>query len=77
MMYSVILYIVFLRVKDTIVNTVGHRQAEHLLCLGKLLTSAEAKNIGLVDCVVNKDDVISEAKKELQKWLAIPGMILL
>ena len=61
------------RFKDTLVNTVGHLQTEHLLCLGKLLSSAEACKIGLVDHVVEKAEVMSETKNEIQKWLAIPG----
>ncbi|XP_046856703.1 enoyl-CoA delta isomerase 1, mitochondrial-like [Xenia sp. Carnegie-2017] len=57
---------------DTIVNTLGHRKTEHILCLGQMLSSNEAKTIGLVDEVVKKDDLLSTAKKEIEKWLAIP-----
>ncbi|CAB4018187.1 enoyl- delta isomerase 1, mitochondrial [Paramuricea clavata] len=59
--------------KDTLVNTVGHRQSEHLLCLGKMLSSADAGDIGLVDHVVEKSNLMAEAKDEIQKWLAISG----
>ncbi|XP_028395638.1 enoyl-CoA delta isomerase 1, mitochondrial-like isoform X2 [Dendronephthya gigantea] len=59
--------------KNTLVNTVGHRQAERLLCLGKLLDSSEAGDIGLVDRVVEKSGLIAAAREEMQKWLAIPA----
>ena len=59
--------------KDTLVNTIGHRHSEHLLGLGKLLDSTDAGTIGLVNHVVKKNDLMSEAKNEMQKWLAIPA----
>ena len=42
--------------------------------MGRLLDSTDAGTIGLVDRVVNKSDLMSEAKDEMQKWLAIPGI---
>lgn len=41
-----------------------------------MLSSNEAKTIGLVDEVVKKDDLLSIAKKEIEKWLAIPGIYI-
>jgi enoyl-CoA hydratase/carnithine racemase len=66
-------YIFSHRFKDTLVNTVGHRQSEHLLCLGKMVSTADAGDIGLVDRMVEKSNLMAEAKDEIQKWLAIPG----
>lgn len=64
------------RFKDSLFNTVGHRQTELLLSLGQLLSSKEALEIGLVDKVVLQDDALNHAKTELKKWLAIPGNII-
>ncbi|XP_029945553.1 enoyl-CoA delta isomerase 1, mitochondrial-like isoform X1 [Salarias fasciatus] len=58
--------------KDSMVNTVGHRLTELALQLGLLYNPSEALKIGLVDLVVPEDQVLSTAKKTITKWCAIP-----
>lgn len=52
--------------------TVGHREAEKGLSLGLLHSPEEALQIGLVDEVVPKSEVIMRAKEEALKWNKIP-----
>lgn len=58
--------------KDTMVNTVGHRQTEISLQLGLLYSAPEALKIGLVDQLVPEESVLSTATEAMTKWLAIP-----
>lgn len=53
------------------VKTVGHREAEKSLALGKLYSPSEALGVGLVDETVASEEVIPVAEKQLKKWLAI------
>lgn len=41
-----------------------------------MVSSTDAGDIGLVDSVVEKSDLMSAAKNEIQKWLAIAGTML-
>lgn len=54
-------------------NTVGHRNTEVALQLGLLYNPSEALKIGLVDQLVPEDQVLTTAKQNMTKWLAIPG----
>nr|XP_005886837.1 PREDICTED: enoyl-CoA delta isomerase 1, mitochondrial [Bos mutus] len=58
--------------KDTYVNTIGHRASEQALQLGSLFPPAEALQVGLVDQVVPEDQVQSTALSEMARWLAVP-----
>ncbi|KAM4716805.1 enoyl-CoA delta isomerase 1, mitochondrial [Anableps anableps] len=58
--------------KDTMVNTVGHRNTELALELGLLYKPAEALKIGLVDQLVPEDQVLTVATQTMTKWLTIP-----
>uniref|UniRef100_A0A3Q2TQ29 Enoyl-CoA delta isomerase 1, mitochondrial n=1 Tax=Fundulus heteroclitus TaxID=8078 RepID=A0A3Q2TQ29_FUNHE len=58
--------------KDTMVNTVGHRNTELALQLGLLYKPAEALKIGLVDQLVPEDQVLAVATQTMTKWLTIP-----
>ncbi|XP_036004400.1 enoyl-CoA delta isomerase 1, mitochondrial [Fundulus heteroclitus] len=58
--------------KDTMVNTVGHRNTELALQLGLLYKPAEALKIGLVDQLVPEDQVLAVAAQTMTKWLTIP-----
>ncbi|XP_069566255.1 enoyl-CoA delta isomerase 1, mitochondrial [Brachyistius frenatus] len=58
--------------KDTMMNTVGHRNTEISLELGLLYSPADALKIGLVDQIVPEDQVLAAATKTMTKWLAIP-----
>ncbi|XP_074511281.1 enoyl-CoA delta isomerase 1, mitochondrial-like [Sebastes fasciatus] len=58
--------------KDTMTNTVGHRNTELALQLGLLYNPSEALKIGMVDQVVPEDQVLTTAMQAMTKWLAIP-----
>lgn len=58
--------------KDTMANTVGHRNTELALELGLLYSAPEALTIGLVDKLVPEDQVLTAATETMTKWLAIP-----
>ncbi|TDH68480.1 hypothetical protein CCR75_001415 [Bremia lactucae] len=60
--------------RDTFVNTVGHREAEKMLCLGLQVDANKAEAIGLVDEAVALEDVLPRAEAAMAKWLAIPDM---
>ena len=62
------------RFKDTMANTVGHRNTELALGLGLLYSAPEALKIGLVDRLVPEDQVVNTATQTMGKWLAIDGM---
>ncbi|MEQ2200708.1 hypothetical protein XENOCAPTIV_001926 [Xenoophorus captivus] len=61
--------------KETMVNTVGHRNTEVALQLGVLYKPAEALKIGLVDQLVPEDQVFPVASQTMTKWLTIPGNV--
>ncbi|MEQ2185191.1 dodecenoyl-CoA isomerase [Goodea atripinnis] len=61
--------------KETMVNTVGHRNTEVALQLGLLYKPAEALKIGLVDQLVPEDQVFTVASQTMTKWLTIPGNV--
>lgn len=58
--------------KDTMANTIGHRNTEMALALGLLYSPSDALNIGLVDQIVPQDQLLDTAAKTMTKWLAIP-----
>ncbi|KAM6904740.1 enoyl-CoA delta isomerase 1, mitochondrial [Xenentodon cancila] len=58
--------------KDTLVNTVGHRNTEMALQLGLLYNPSDALRIGLVDQLVPEDKVLTSATQTMTKWLTIP-----
>lgn len=54
-------------------HAVGARHAERLLQLGKLLSPAEALQVGLVDAVVDSEQALTErAHATLKEYLAVP-----
>ncbi|XP_017294567.1 enoyl-CoA delta isomerase 1, mitochondrial [Kryptolebias marmoratus] len=58
--------------KDTLLNTVGHRNTEIALQLGLLYKPSDALKIGLVDQLVPEDQLLATATQTMSKWLAIP-----
>lgn len=61
------------RFKDTFVDVVGHRVAEHSLQLGLLYPAPEALRIGLVDELVPEEKLQEKAAAVMAQWLALPG----
>ena len=58
-------------------NTIGHRQTERAVQLGHLYGGEEALQVGLIDQLVPEDDVMSTTMAEMDKWLRIPGELML
>lgn len=63
----------YFRLMDTMVNTVGQRIGERALKLGELFLPDEALEIGLVDEVVPDSEVLESARREMKKYLNVPG----
>lgn len=54
-------------------DAIGLRQAEMALTAGKMFSTQEALNIGLIDKMVsNKEEAIAEAQKFIAKFAKIP-----
>lgn len=58
--------------KDTLVNTIGHRESELALQLGKLYSAEEALRIKLVDELAEPKDVLLRAQEQMAIWCKIP-----
>ncbi|DBA04761.1 TPA: hypothetical protein N0F65_004398 [Lagenidium giganteum] len=58
--------------RDTLVNTIGHREAEKMLGLGLQVDATKGKAIGLVDEAVPLEEVFPRAEAAIERWLAIP-----
>ncbi len=58
--------------RDTMINTIGYRETEKALQLGKLYSAEEALKINLVDEVAELNDVIPKAEEQMKTWLKIP-----
>ena len=59
--------------RDTMINTIGFRESEKALQLGKMYSPEEALSIGLVDEIVEPINVLTKAEEEMQKWCKIPS----
>ena len=60
--------------KDTMLNTIGHRQTELALQLGKVYTPREALDVGLVDEVVaDPNELMKRANECMRTWCKVPG----
>ncbi|XP_023329613.1 enoyl-CoA delta isomerase 1, mitochondrial [Eurytemora carolleeae] len=60
--------------KDTMVQTIGSRQAELSLTLGLMYTTEQALSLGLVDKMVSdKDEALVEAEKMLIALMRVPS----
>ncbi|XP_070564051.1 enoyl-CoA delta isomerase 1, mitochondrial-like [Ptychodera flava] len=51
--------------------TIGNRESEKALSLGKLYGCDQALEVGLVDELCDPDEVLARAKAEMNKWLKI------
>jgi Delta3-Delta2-enoyl-CoA isomerase len=60
--------------RETFINTIGYRESEKALQLGKLYTSDEALAINLVDELVEPANLMAQAEKHMQSWLKIPSV---
>ena len=60
--------------KDTLVNTIGTRQAELALMLGRMFSTDEALQISMIDKVAADPQAALElAQSQLQALVKIPG----
>ena len=62
---------------DTLINTVGHREAERALQTGRLYSPQEALSVGMVDEVTPQDEVLTTVDKAMKDWLKIPGEVFI
>jgi len=53
-------------------RSIGFRNGEKALALGTLYTPQEALSLGLVDRVVEQEDVLGVAREVAEEWSAIP-----
>ena len=60
---------------DTMINTIGHRQAELSLQLGRTFTPEEALAVRLVDEIVPQREVLEAAEKQMQIWCQVPSKL--
>lgn len=58
--------------KDTFLNTCGHRVVERALQQGRLFSTEEASQVGLIDEAVPLDQVQARAEAEMKSWIRIP-----
>lgn len=56
------------------INTIGFRESELALQLGKLYTAEEALAINLVDEIVEQKDLLLKAEEQMVKWCKIPSI---
>ncbi|KAK2182608.1 hypothetical protein NP493_347g03076 [Ridgeia piscesae] len=57
--------------RDTMVNTIGHRETERALQLGHLYGADEALKVGLVDHLCDQEEVVKAATEEMSRWLKV------
>ena len=58
---------------DTMVNTIGHREAERMLGLGRQVDAEAALAMNLVDAAVPIEEVVDTAEGLLKPWMRIPA----
>lgn len=56
------------------INTIGFRESELALQLGKLYTAEEALAVNLVDEIVEQKDLLLKAEEQMVKWCKIPSI---
>ena len=59
--------------RDTIINTVGFREAEKALQLGRLFSAEEALAINMVDEICEPKELMARAEQQMQIWGRIPS----
>ena len=59
--------------KNTMINTIGLRQCEKALQIGKIFTPKEALQIDLIDELADPKNLIEKAEEQMKIWLKIPG----
>lgn len=55
------------------INTIGFRESEKALQLGKLYSAEEALAVNLVDEIVDPKDLLSKAGAQMVQWCKIPS----
>lgn len=58
--------------RDTLINTVGHRESEKALQLGTLYTPEEALAINMVDEICDQKELMQRAEAQMALWCRIP-----
>lgn len=60
--------------RDTMINTIGFRESEKALQIGKLYSPEEALAVNLVDEIVDQKDLLVKAEEQMVKWCKIPSI---
>ena len=55
------------------INTIGNRESEKALQLGKMYSIEEALKVNLIDEAAEPKDLMQKADEQMQQWLKIPG----
>jgi 3,2-trans-enoyl-CoA isomerase len=58
---------------DTMVNTIGHREAERMLGLGRQVVAEDALKMNLIDAAVPIEEVVATSETMLRNWMRIPA----
>ena len=56
------------------VNTIGGRETEKALQLGKVYTPQQAAAVNLVDELVPQQNLIASAEEQMKLWCRIPSI---
>ena len=54
-------------------NTIGHRECEKALQIGKIYTPEQALSVNLVDELVEGDKLMSKSIEQAKVWSKIPS----
>jgi ClpP class serine protease len=55
------------------VNTIGNRETEIALQLGKLYTPQQALSVNLIDEIVESKQLLSKGAEHIRQWCKIPS----
>ena len=58
---------------DTMINTIGERQSEKSLQIGKIYKPKEALKIHLIDELASSENLLHLAEEQMKNWIKIPS----
>ena len=62
-------------IRDTMRNTIGQRECEKALQVGRIFTPQEALKVSLVDELVDSANLLAKAEEQMKAWCKIPSKI--
>ena len=63
----------YLRLCDGMANAIGQRRTDEAVQLGLVLSARKAFSMGLVDELCPPEELLNQANKKAQQWLAVPS----